>query len=194
MRGLEKPKDTGLFRLVEAAWKCARETSWRWSCTSHHPLRSSQIFLSLFLCSPLHCLFVAILISWHFFRHFSIASQVARVFLTSSTARQHGKGACFRQIPCQIFASLHYTNSRLSFRFHWRFTACDRHTVTEILIGRLDGEYAAGHVQNCMFRHRLLGKPSFRSHQYLEQNKPQVMSDFCACIRVRVAVAECSKT
>nr|CAB3263834.1 calcium uptake protein 1, mitochondrial [Phallusia mammillata] len=28
MRGLEKPKDTGLFRLVDAAWKCAKETSW----------------------------------------------------------------------------------------------------------------------------------------------------------------------
>ena len=28
MRGLEKPKDTGLFRLLDASWKCARETSW----------------------------------------------------------------------------------------------------------------------------------------------------------------------
>nr|XP_002128176.1 calcium uptake protein 1, mitochondrial [Ciona intestinalis] len=28
MRGLEKPKDTGFFRLIDAMWKCARETSW----------------------------------------------------------------------------------------------------------------------------------------------------------------------
>lgn len=27
MRGLEKPKDTGLFRLLEAAWQCALKTT-----------------------------------------------------------------------------------------------------------------------------------------------------------------------
>ncbi|XP_039257817.2 calcium uptake protein 1, mitochondrial-like isoform X1 [Styela clava] len=28
-RGLEKPKDTGLWRVLDAAWKCAKETSWK---------------------------------------------------------------------------------------------------------------------------------------------------------------------
>lgn len=28
MRGLEKPKDTGFFRLIDAAWKCSKETAW----------------------------------------------------------------------------------------------------------------------------------------------------------------------
>lgn len=28
-RGLERPKDTGLWRLLNAMWKCARETSWK---------------------------------------------------------------------------------------------------------------------------------------------------------------------
>lgn len=30
-RGLERPKDTGLWRLLNAMWKCARETSWKLS-------------------------------------------------------------------------------------------------------------------------------------------------------------------
>ena len=29
MRGLEKPKDTGFFRLIDATWRCAKETSWK---------------------------------------------------------------------------------------------------------------------------------------------------------------------
>ncbi len=29
MRGLEKPKDTGFLRLLDATWRCAKETSWR---------------------------------------------------------------------------------------------------------------------------------------------------------------------
>ena len=28
MRGLERPKDTGFLRMLDAAWKCAKETSW----------------------------------------------------------------------------------------------------------------------------------------------------------------------
>ena len=28
MRGLERPKDTGFLRMLNAVWKCARETSW----------------------------------------------------------------------------------------------------------------------------------------------------------------------
>lgn len=28
MRGLEKPKDMGFTRLMQAMWKCAQETAW----------------------------------------------------------------------------------------------------------------------------------------------------------------------
>lgn len=28
MRGLEKPKDMGFTRLVQAMWKCAQDTAW----------------------------------------------------------------------------------------------------------------------------------------------------------------------
>jgi len=34
MRGLEKPKDTGFFRLIDATWKCAKETSWKFPWSS----------------------------------------------------------------------------------------------------------------------------------------------------------------
>merc|ERR1712183_984339 len=34
MRGLEKPKDTGFFRLIDATWKCAKETSWKYPWSS----------------------------------------------------------------------------------------------------------------------------------------------------------------
>lgn len=30
-RGLERPMDTGLWRVLDAAWKCAKETSWKLS-------------------------------------------------------------------------------------------------------------------------------------------------------------------
>ena len=29
MRGLEKPKDMGFTRLLEAMWKCTKEASWQ---------------------------------------------------------------------------------------------------------------------------------------------------------------------